>query len=90
MTDRGGDVADLGFDAVIARLRGVVEKLETGQLGLEEALAVYEQGVTLARRGHHLLDAAERKVEVLMSTSGGVQTTPFVPTGNGEGGGENA
>lgn len=87
MTDRGGDVAELGFDAVIARLRGVVEKLETGQLGLEEALAVYEQGVTLARRGHQLLDAAERKVEVLMSTSGGVQTAPFVPA-NGEGGGE--
>jgi exodeoxyribonuclease VII small subunit len=71
------DVADLGFDAVVARLRAVVERLETGQLGLEEALAVYEQGVVLARRGHQLLDAAEKKVEVLVSTSGGISTQAF-------------
>lgn len=68
---------DLGFDAVVARLRTVVERLETGQLGLEEALAVYEEGVALARRGHSLLDAAEKKVEILVSASGGVQTAPF-------------
>jgi len=79
MTDRGGDVAELGFDAVVARLRTVVEKLEAGQLGLEDALAVYEQGVHLARRGHQLLEAAERKVEVLVSTAGGVTTAPFEP-----------
>jgi len=77
MTDRGSDVADLGFDAVVARLRTVVERLEAWQLGLEEALAVYEQGVTLARRGHTLLDAAEKKVEILVSTAGGVATAPF-------------
>ena len=76
MTERG-DVAALGFDTVVSRLRGVVERLEAGQLGLEEALAVYEQGVVLARRGHQLLDAAEKKVEVLVSTAGGIETAPF-------------
>ena len=79
MADRAGDVADLGFDAVVSRLRGVVERLETGQLALEEALAVYEDGVVLARRGHQLLDAAEKKVEILVSTSGGIETAPFAP-----------
>jgi exodeoxyribonuclease VII small subunit len=79
MTDRPGDVAELGFDAVVSRLRGVVEKLETGQLALEDALAVYEEGVGLARRGHQLLDAAEKKVEVLVSTAGGIETAPFAP-----------
>jgi exodeoxyribonuclease VII small subunit len=72
-------VDDLGFDAVVTRLRAVVERLETGQLGLEDALAAYEQGVGLARRGHQLLDAAEKKVELLVSASGGVQTAPFDP-----------
>jgi exodeoxyribonuclease VII small subunit len=70
---------ELGFDAVVARLRVVVERLETGQLGLEEALAVYEEGVSLARRGHTLLDAAEKKVELLVSVAEGVQTAPFEP-----------
>jgi len=77
MADLGGDMPELGFDAVVARLRTVVERLETGQLGLEDALGVYEEGVTLARRGHHLLDAAERKVETLVSTAGGIATAPF-------------
>lgn len=79
MTDRAGDVAELGFDTVVSRLRGVVEKLETGQLALEDALAVYEEGVVLARRGHQLLDAAEKKVEVLVSTASGIETAPFAP-----------
>jgi exodeoxyribonuclease VII small subunit len=79
MTDRAGEVAELGFDTVVSRLRGVVEKLETGQLALEDALAVYEEGVVLARRGHQLLDAAEKKVEVLVSTAGGIETAPFAP-----------
>ena len=70
---------ELGFDAVVARLRAVVERLETGQLGLEEALGVYEQGVALARRGHHLLDAAEKKVEILVSASGTIETAPLDP-----------
>jgi len=77
MTESGGEVADLAFDAVVARLRTVVERLEAGQLGLEDALAAYEQGVHLARRGHQLLEAAERKVEVLVSTAGGIATAPF-------------
>jgi exodeoxyribonuclease VII small subunit len=70
---------ELGFDGVVARLRAVVERLETGQLGLEEALAVYEQGVALARRGHHLLDAAEKKVEILVSAAGTIETAPLDP-----------
>ena len=73
-------VDDLGFDAVVARLRAVVERLETGQLGLEEALAIYEQGVALTRRGHELLDAAEKKVEVLVSAAGAIVTAPLDPS----------
>lgn len=54
-----------GFDQVVERLRSVVERLEQGQLGLEEALRIFEEGVALARRGHALLDAAEKRVEIL-------------------------
>jgi exodeoxyribonuclease VII small subunit len=61
------DPSDPGFDGVMARLRDVVTQLETGQLTLEQALAIYEEGVTLARRGHELLDRAEQRVEVLVA-----------------------
>jgi exodeoxyribonuclease VII small subunit len=56
---------DLGFDALLGQLREVVGKLETGGLSLEESLRAYEAGVILARKGHSLLDQAEKRIEVL-------------------------
>jgi exodeoxyribonuclease VII small subunit len=71
--------ANDGFDAILTRLRAVVHQLESGELSLEQSLAVYEEGVQLARRGHQLLASAEQRVEILVSASGGVETAPFVP-----------
>jgi exodeoxyribonuclease VII small subunit len=75
-----------GFDRVIERLRGVVEKLEAGSLSLEESLAAFEEGVRLSRRGTEILDQAERRVEMLTRGEGGEQVVPFVAPGEGEGG----
>ncbi len=66
---------DEGFDTVLVRLRKVVERLESGNLSLEESLTVYEEGVALAQRGHKLLDGAERRVELLIA--GGSQAVPL-------------
>jgi exodeoxyribonuclease VII small subunit len=77
MSARGGEPGDLGFDATLARLREVVERLESGNLSLEDSLAVYEEGVKLARRGHELLDGAEKRVELLVSAAGAPATVPF-------------
>jgi len=77
MSVRGGEPGELGFDATLGRLREVVERLESGNLSLEDSLAVYEEGVKLARRGHELLDGAEKRVELLVSASGGPATVPF-------------
>ncbi|HTJ42126.1 MAG TPA: exodeoxyribonuclease VII small subunit [Kofleriaceae bacterium] len=74
-----GDPAEPGFDAVLARLREVVERLEGGNLSLEDSLRVYEEGVGLARKGHELLDRAEKRVELLVSSAGGVTTAPMPP-----------
>jgi exodeoxyribonuclease VII small subunit len=54
-----------GFDDVLTALKGVVEKLESGQLGLEASLGAFEEGVGLARQGAKILDEAERRVEIL-------------------------
>ncbi|HVK77648.1 MAG TPA: exodeoxyribonuclease VII small subunit [Kofleriaceae bacterium] len=64
-----------GYDAVLARLRKVVERLESGNLSLEESLAVFEEGVGLVKRGHLLLDGAEKRVELLIA--GGSQSVPL-------------
>ena len=68
-----------GFDQILARLREVVTRLESGDLTLEQSLQIYEEGVKLARRGQDLLAAAERRVEILVSASGGIEVAPFEP-----------
>src|SRR6266550_1001153 len=71
------DAAEPGFDAILVRLREVVQKLESGELSLEQSLAVYEEGVQLARKGQQLLASAEKRVEILVSAAGGIETVPF-------------
>jgi exodeoxyribonuclease VII small subunit len=71
------DASEPSFDAILVRLRDVVQKLESGELSLEQSLAVYEEGVQLARKGQHLLASAEKRVEILVSASGTVETVPF-------------
>lgn len=56
------------FEAIVDELEALVGRLEGGELPLEEALALYERGVGLARQGGGLLDGAEKKVEALRRT----------------------
>jgi exodeoxyribonuclease VII small subunit len=67
----------LGFDQVLDRLRGVVDRLEEGKLSLEEQLTAFEEGVGLARRGQKALDSAEKRVEELLAKEGDPRTVPF-------------
>ncbi len=65
------------FEEILGRLEQVVEKLEGGELPLEESLAIFEEGVRLSRAGAQRLDAAERRVEELLATSEGLKTVPL-------------
>ena len=80
---------EVGFDQVLLQLRGVVEKLEGGNLSLEQSLQAFEEGVKLARQGSQILDAAEERVEVLLrpekGEEGGERSVPF---GGGGGNGD--
>jgi len=59
--------AETPFEASLERLTGIVEKLENGDLGLEESLSLFEEGVRLARSAQTRLDAAEKRVEELIA-----------------------
>jgi len=54
------------FEQDVRELGAIVEQLEGGELPLEESLALFERGVTLARRAQAQLDAAEQRVEQLL------------------------
>jgi exodeoxyribonuclease VII small subunit len=60
------DATATSFEASLTRLHEVVEHLESGELGLEQSLALFEEGVRLARAAKERLDNAERRVEELI------------------------
>ena len=70
------------FEQALGGLRKTVEALESGDLGLDEALARYEEGVRLLGRCKALLDGAERKVSLLtgVDPDGSPCTEPFDAT----------
>jgi exodeoxyribonuclease VII small subunit len=63
---------ELAFEAAFARLEEIVGKLEAGDLALDDALALFEQGQKLAAHCSARLDEAELKVQKL-SASGAVE-----------------
>ena len=69
------------FEELLERLRATVEKLESGQLSLEDSLRVYEEGVRLHRQCNERLDAADRRIERLLEgeAAGAPRTAPFEP-----------
>jgi len=59
------------FEDALKQLEEIVQKLEKGELALEESLALYERGITLARLCHAKLEEAEGKIEMLMKDARG-------------------
>ena len=58
------------FEQALVELEGLVERLEHGELPLDEALKAFERGVALTRHCQTCLQAAQQKVEVLLKRSG--------------------
>ena len=65
------------FEEALAELEGLVERLERGDLPLDEALKVFERGVALTRHCQSSLQAAQQKVEILLRKGGETQPVPF-------------
>ncbi|MDQ6992006.1 MAG: exodeoxyribonuclease VII small subunit [Mariprofundus sp.] len=56
---------ELSFEHSLAALTSLVEKLESGELSLENSVDAFEQGVKLSRRCESLLDDAEQRLQIL-------------------------
>jgi len=65
------------FEDSIEQLEKIVALLQSGDLPLDKALELFEQGVHLSRQCQSQLEAAERKVDVLLREKGELKTAPF-------------
>ena len=62
----GGAASGVSFERAIHRLGEIVECLEDGEQPLEESIALFEEGMTLAKSSQEILDRAERRIEELL------------------------
>ncbi len=59
------------FEEALKKLQGIVEKLERGDLPLEDAMASFTEGVKLAKFCHQKLEEAENKIQELVKDEEG-------------------
>lgn len=72
----------LSFEDALAQIEGILERIESGEVGLEESLAEYERGVGLLNHCRGKLDRAKQKVEDLTRTlSSADESGPGSPSG---------
>jgi len=72
-------MSDITFEDALQRLEQIVDRLEAGNLPLEESLKVFEEGVGLARRCAKYLEDAEKRIELLTRDDNGLlRTAPLL------------
>ena len=80
---------EIRFEEALKQLEAIVSRLEIGDLPLEEALSVFEEGVRLTKLCSKRLNDAERRVNILVRSadpnSGGLEERPFPALGGFEG-----
>lgn len=64
-SDPSDNLQQLRFEDALAQLEHLVEQIESGQLGLEDALKQYERGTALIKRCRVVLAAAEQRIAEL-------------------------
>lgn len=90
MVDRVGGIRENGcmakkakaeksksFEALMGELERIVSQLESGDLPLEKSVELFEKGMGLAKEGTKKLDAAEKKVQMLIEEDGKEKKVPF-------------
>jgi exodeoxyribonuclease VII small subunit len=67
---RSSGLTALSFERAIQRLGEIVDSLEEGDQPLEESIALFEEGMVLAKNSQDILDRAERRIEELLGVDG--------------------
>lgn len=65
------------FEEQLQQLEEIVRKLDAEDVPLEEAIQHYEAGVKISAKLNDVLDAAQRRVEILSNKNGDTQAEPF-------------
>jgi exodeoxyribonuclease VII small subunit len=76
--NKADDVAALSFEQALQQLEQIVQRLEKGQVDLEDSISIYERGTALKAHCEAKLRDAEARIEKIVIAPGGApQTAPF-------------
>ena len=68
------------FEEALKQLETIAEQIERGQIGLEESITKYEQGMTLVKQCRDILAKAELRIQQVQERSDGTLVEkPFTP-----------
>jgi len=67
------------FEAAIEKLEKIVTRLESGDVPLEEAIDLFQEGMRLSQYCSQKLEQVERRIEMLMEDENGLARKPFAP-----------
>ncbi len=65
------------LETALDNLESLVERMESGELTLEESLKAFEEGVRLSRDCQQALQQAEQKVRILLEQNSDAEPQPF-------------
>ncbi|WP_041613421.1 exodeoxyribonuclease VII small subunit [Paenibacillus sp. JDR-2] len=71
--------SELSFEEAMEQLEKIVERLESGDVPLETAIDLFQEGMKLSQLCGGKLEQVERKIEVLIETEQGFQKKAFAP-----------
>jgi exodeoxyribonuclease VII small subunit len=80
------EAEELTFEQAMERLEAIVNRLEGGDVPLETAIELYQEGMALSRLCGRKLEEVERRIEMLVEDEHGLQRKPFQPEPNGDDG----
>ena len=69
--------SSVDFESALKELESLVEKMERGDIRLEESLQYFERGIELTRHCQQALQEAEQKVQILLEKNQHTETKPF-------------
>ena len=75
---------DFNFEQALGELEQLVERMERGELSLEESLKQFEHGIALTRACQKALTEAEQRVQTLLESAGKQQLAAFNPEDDAE------
>ncbi len=70
---------NLKFEEAIKKLEDIAKELESGELGLDESVAKFEEGMNLSKTCTKMLNEAEKKINILINSGEEIVEESFTP-----------